>query len=306
MSRNIHIQHQRSSSTGSHGLLFGIGAAAGPHHVVNHHAPIAHQMSSPSTDPLTDEDEDDSLEETESLELKGTLSKWTNYIHGWQNRFFALKEGTLVYYKSQLETDFGCRGAITIDKATVKTHDLDEMRFDVSVSDCVWYLRATSIEDRQRWIDALEVAKRSHHHIVLDHSTGSQTIGRYDSAMSLSSASSVRKSTQPLKEKLAEMETFKDILSQQIDKLGSHIEMYAGRNNQESCDLSADEDSNASSLSNLKRNTDGEKIDFRAESITFKVCTRSFSVQKFNFDFPRKLSIFLCKKLVKMLWFWTC
>lgn len=123
MSRNIHIQHQRSSSTGSHGLLFGIGAAAGPHHVVNHHAPIAHQMSSPSTDPLTDEDED-SLEETESLELKGTLSKWTNYIHGWQNRFFALKEGTLVYYKSQLETDFGCRGAITIDKATVKTHDL--------------------------------------------------------------------------------------------------------------------------------------------------------------------------------------
>ena len=70
MSRNIHIQHQRSSSTGSHGLLFGIGAAAGPHHVVNHHAPIAHQMSSPSTDPLTDEDED-SLEETESLELKG-------------------------------------------------------------------------------------------------------------------------------------------------------------------------------------------------------------------------------------------
>merc|ERR1711860_187433 len=31
----------------------------------------------------------------------------------------------------------------------------------------------------------------------------------------------------------------------------------------------------------------------------------SFFVQKFNFDFPRKLSIFLGKKLVKMLWFWT-
>ena len=28
-------------------------------------------------------------------------------------------------------------------------------------------------------------------------------------------------------------------------------------------------------------------------------------VQKFNFDFPRKLSIFGCEKLVKMLWFWT-
>ena len=269
MSRNIHIQHQRSSSTGSHGLLFGIGAAAGPHHIVNHHAPIAHQISSPSTDPLTDEDEDSiGLEETETLELKGHLSKWTNYIHGWQDRFFALKEGTLVYYKSQLETDFGCRGAITIDKATVKTHDLDEMRFDVSVSDCVWYLRANSIEDRQRWIDALEVAKRSSHHHMA--SVDGQTMGRYDSAMSLSSASSVRKSTQPLKEKLAEMETFKDILSQQIDKLGSHIEMYGNASSSrslESYDLSDEE-----IQTNHKRGgPDGEKIDFRAESITFKV-----------------------------------
>ena len=31
----------------------------------------------------------------------------------------------------------------------------------------------------------------------------------------------------------------------------------------------------------------------------------SFFVKKFNFDFPRKLSIFLGEKLVKMLWFWT-
>ena len=54
-----------------------------------------------------------------SLKIAGTLSKWTNYIHGWQDRFFALKEGTLVYYKSQLETDFGCRGAITVDKVSL-------------------------------------------------------------------------------------------------------------------------------------------------------------------------------------------
>ncbi len=35
-------------------------------------------------------------------------------------------------------------------------------------------------------------------------------------------------------------------------------------------------------------------------------CSKSsFFVQKFNFDFPRKLSIILVEKLVKMLWFWT-
>ena len=47
--------------------------------------------------------------------LTGTLSKWTNYIHGWQDRFFALKQdGNFVYYKSVNDTDFGCRGAISI------------------------------------------------------------------------------------------------------------------------------------------------------------------------------------------------
>ena len=35
-------------------------------------------------------------------------------------------------------------------------------------------------------------------------------------------------------------------------------------------------------------------------------CSKSsFFVQKFNFDIPRKLSIFLGEKLVKLLWFWT-
>jgi len=69
----------------------------------------------------------------------GTLSKWTNYIHGWQDRFFTLKpDGSLVYYKSANDTDFGCRGAIHIQKARVKPHDLDELRFDVSVNDCNW------------------------------------------------------------------------------------------------------------------------------------------------------------------------
>ena len=58
-SRLLGKHHQRSSSTGSHGLLFGIGAAAGPHHI--YHQPLTHQASSQSTDPLTDEEEDDDI-----------------------------------------------------------------------------------------------------------------------------------------------------------------------------------------------------------------------------------------------------
>ena len=44
---------------------------------------------------------------------------------------------------------------------------------------------------------------------------------------------------------------------------------------------------------------------FVASSVGPHCSKSSFFVQKFNFDFPRKLSIFLGEKLGKMLWFWT-
>lgn len=55
-------------------------------------------------------------------ELHGTLSKWTNYIHGWQDRYIVLKDGTLAYYKSEDDTAYGCRGAISIFKAVIKVN----------------------------------------------------------------------------------------------------------------------------------------------------------------------------------------
>ena len=64
-----------------------------------------------------DEDNDDFDDESQLPELTGTLSKWTNYIHGWQDRYIVLKDGTLSYYKSENETAFGCRGAVSLSKA---------------------------------------------------------------------------------------------------------------------------------------------------------------------------------------------
>ena len=53
-------------------------------------------------------------------ELQGNLSKWTNYIHGWQSRFIVLKNGILSYYKSRHDSGFGCRGSISLYKADIK------------------------------------------------------------------------------------------------------------------------------------------------------------------------------------------
>ena len=54
------------------------------------------------------------------LYLQGVLCKWTNYIHGWQDRYFILKDGTLSYYRNQADTVNGCRGSIGINGAIIK------------------------------------------------------------------------------------------------------------------------------------------------------------------------------------------
>jgi hypothetical protein len=56
-------------------------------------------------------------------DLASNLFKWTNYIHGWQERYIVLKDGVLSYYKSPLETQYGCRGAIALKQSSIQvTH----------------------------------------------------------------------------------------------------------------------------------------------------------------------------------------
>lgn len=51
---------------------------------------------------------------------EGSLSKWTNYLHGWQSRFLVLRDGTLSYYKSAYDTGYGCRGSVSVAKAAIE------------------------------------------------------------------------------------------------------------------------------------------------------------------------------------------
>ena len=52
-------------------------------------------------------------------DLASNLFKWTNYIHGWQERYIVLKDGVLSYYKSPCETQYGCRGAIALKQSSI-------------------------------------------------------------------------------------------------------------------------------------------------------------------------------------------
>lgn len=78
-------------------------------------------MSEDHTPSFSDEDDDDNLDVSSPVpSMQGTLSKWTNYLHGWQERWVVLKDGTLSYYKSEFDTAFGCRGSISLAKATIE------------------------------------------------------------------------------------------------------------------------------------------------------------------------------------------
>lgn len=84
------------------------------------------EMTEEKTDALSltdDEENEDSDFESALPELSGILSKWTNYLHGWQDRYIVLKDGALSYYKSANDTAFGCRGAVSLGKANVAVRD---------------------------------------------------------------------------------------------------------------------------------------------------------------------------------------
>ncbi|XP_070541688.1 ceramide transfer protein-like [Ptychodera flava] len=159
-------------------------------------------------------------------ELQQTLSKWTNYIHGWQDRWVVLKDGTLSYYKSKHDITAGCRGSMSLAKADIQAHEFDELRFDVTINDSVWYLRAGTADERHQWLEALEAHKA-------ESGYGSESsLLRHGSMLSLTSGTSVAsqssfKKGRGLREKLAEMETFRDILCRQVDTLQSYFDSCA-------------------------------------------------------------------------------
>nr|XP_015194826.1 PREDICTED: oxysterol-binding protein 1-like [Lepisosteus oculatus] len=89
---------------------------------------------------------------------KGWLFKWTNYIKGYQRRWFVLSNGLLSYYRTQAEMGHTCRGTINLATANISVED--SCNFVISNGGAqTYHLKASSEVERQRWITALELAK---------------------------------------------------------------------------------------------------------------------------------------------------
>uniref|UniRef100_A0A671U8N2 Ceramide transfer protein n=1 Tax=Sparus aurata TaxID=8175 RepID=A0A671U8N2_SPAAU len=230
-----------------------------------------------------------------TVSVTASLRAWTNYIHGWQDRWVVLKNNTLSYYKSQDETEYGCRGSLCLSKAVITPHEFDECRLDISVNDSVWYLRAQDPEHRHQWIDSIELHRA-------DSGYGSESsLRRHGSMLSLTSATSSFSATSTssfkkghrLREKLAEMETFRDILCRQVDTLQKYFDGCADNVSKDELQrdkiVEDDEDDfpNTRTEGEFLHNNNGSKeklfqssspkgvngIDFKGEAITFKATT---------------------------------
>ncbi|XP_038126913.1 ceramide transfer protein-like isoform X2 [Cyprinodon tularosa] len=247
-------------------------------------------MSEKSSSSGSDEDVDP--ESGQPVEFGGVLSKWTNYIHGWQDRWVVLKNNTLSYYKSEDEREYGCRGSLCLSKAVITPHEFDECRFDISVNDSVWYLRAEDPEHRLHWIESIELHKA-------ESGYGSETsLRRHGSMLSLTSAASALSSASTssfkkghrLREKLAEMETFRDILCRQVDTLQKYFDSCADAVSKDEFQRDREEDEDeflTPTRPDGEHNNNGSKeklfspaspkgingIDFKGEAITFKATT---------------------------------
>jgi len=235
---------------------------------------------------ISDDSSEDELNENENnnnsspellLEKKGILSKWTNYIHGWQDRYVCCTNGTLCYYRNEDESEYGCRGTISLSKACIHKHEFDSCRFDVTINDSVWYLRATSEDERNHWCEIIEEnktrAQASHNGETTSINSG---LRRQGSLMSInsntvsvnSSGSSLnRQTTRILKEKLAELDTFKDILNNKIESLQRFFDRCADVHDNGVTNTAGKGDSLEDKISQ------STVVDFRGEAITFKATT---------------------------------
>ncbi|KAK1130509.1 hypothetical protein K0M31_018641 [Melipona bicolor] len=113
-------------------------------------------------------------------EMKGWLFKWTNYLKGYQRRWFVLSNGLLSYYRAEptggpkistrrkrkagrasenpAEMSHTCRGTISLHGALI--HTVDACTFVVSNGGTqTFHIKAATEVERQQWVTALELAK---------------------------------------------------------------------------------------------------------------------------------------------------
>jgi hypothetical protein len=74
--------------------------------------------------------------------MEGTLSKWTNVVHGWQNRYFVLTDDSFCYFTSRdkmLRSQQ--RGCIRLNNAAIGIEEENTSLFTITVDGKVFHFK---------------------------------------------------------------------------------------------------------------------------------------------------------------------
>ncbi|GAV03941.1 hypothetical protein RvY_14300-2 [Ramazzottius varieornatus] len=91
-------------------------------------------------------------------DMRGYLLKWTNYLKGYQKRYFVLSKTVLMYFRSPSDVPAHPRGSIRLKGASVSTEESYSFAIH-KPGDQTFHLKASSEVERQRWVTAIELAK---------------------------------------------------------------------------------------------------------------------------------------------------
>ncbi|XP_053717944.1 oxysterol-binding protein-related protein 10-like isoform X1 [Synchiropus splendidus] len=103
--------------------------------------------------------------QSQRRQLEGVLSKYTNLIQGWQNRYFVVdpEAGQLLYFVNEPGKSQKPRGSLPLVGATVTPSDEAPHMFIVhSVNGELYKLRASDAKEQQLWITHLQACARRH------------------------------------------------------------------------------------------------------------------------------------------------
>nr|XP_006815838.1 PREDICTED: pleckstrin homology domain-containing family A member 8-like [Saccoglossus kowalevskii] len=138
--------------------------------------------------------------------MDGMLYKWTNYISGWQPRWFVLDKGILAYYKSQDEMHLGSKGSLKMACCEITFHPSDQCRLDLIIpGEQHFYIRGATPAERQQWLVALGSAK---------------------ACLTNSKALAKEESRGTLKTKMSEVRLYCDLLMQQVHSVKSSTSQH--------------------------------------------------------------------------------
>ncbi|NP_001095383.1 pleckstrin homology domain-containing family A member 3 [Bos taurus] len=194
--------------------------------------------------------------------MEGVLYKWTNYLTGWQPRWFVLDNGILSYYDSQDDVCKGSKGSIKMAVCEIKVHSADNTRMELIIpGEQHFYMKAVNAAERQRWLVALGSSKAC----LTDTRTKKEK--------------EISETSESLKTKMSELRLYCDLLMKQVHTIQEFV-----HHDESHSSLSIENMNEASSLLSATCNT---FITTLEECV--KIANAKFKPEMFQLSHPDPL-----------------